>query len=187
VIQSLNPELRRWTTPVRDPAYALKVPMGSAEAVNSRLLESVDTELASLKWYTVKKGDTLAGIARKLGVSRADLAEANYMRATARVATGTQLMVPRESTVLMAANAERNVPVAESRDLAASGTVIPTVASVSSDRVKVTYRVKRGDTLGSIARVFKTTVASLQAWNGIAGTRIRAGARITIYTTVPAN
>ena len=27
-IQALNPELRRWTTPVRDDAYALKVPVG---------------------------------------------------------------------------------------------------------------------------------------------------------------
>jgi membrane-bound lytic murein transglycosylase D len=30
-IQSLNPELRRWTTPVRDQQYELRVPAGSAE------------------------------------------------------------------------------------------------------------------------------------------------------------
>ena len=32
-IQALNPELRRWTTPVRDTNYALKVPAGTADVV----------------------------------------------------------------------------------------------------------------------------------------------------------
>jgi LysM repeat protein len=53
--------------------------------------------------------------------------------------------------------------------------------------VRVTYQVKRGDTLASIARLFRTTVASLQSWNRIAGTRIRTGERLTIYTVVRAN
>ena len=34
-IQALNPELRRWTTPVRDTAYELKVPAGTAEVVSA--------------------------------------------------------------------------------------------------------------------------------------------------------
>ena len=77
-IQALNPELRRWTTPVNDDAYALKVPVGTAETVSTRLAETDTTDLASLKFYTVKRGETLATIARKLSVSRTDLAEANY-------------------------------------------------------------------------------------------------------------
>ena len=35
-IQALNPELRRWTTPVRDDAYELKVPVGTAEIVTAQ-------------------------------------------------------------------------------------------------------------------------------------------------------
>src|SRR5581483_12438024 len=63
-IQALNPELRRWTTPLRDEQYQLKVPAGTAEMVRARLLETPPVELASLKWYTVKRGETLAAIAR---------------------------------------------------------------------------------------------------------------------------
>jgi membrane-bound lytic murein transglycosylase D len=180
-IQALNPELRRWTTPVRDDAYSLKVPVGAAEIVRTRLDEQVTADLASLNWYTVRKGETLALIARKLSVSRADLAEANYLKATARVTPGLKLMVPREATALMAARADRPVPVAESRALAAN-TVVPTVSSASSDRVKVVYRVKKGDTLASIARVFSTSVASIKSWNRLASTQIRVGERLTIYT-----
>ena len=36
-IQALNPELRRWTTPVRDTQYELKVPAGTGDIVLSRL------------------------------------------------------------------------------------------------------------------------------------------------------
>ena len=181
-IQALNPELRRWTTPVRDEAYELRVPEGTAVLVTAQLEEAATLELASLRWYTVKKGETLATVARKLGVSRTDLAEANYLKTTARLAAGQKLMVPHESTVLLAARTDRPVPVADSTPLASVDAVVPAVESGSTDRVKVLYQVKRGDTLASIARVFRTTVSSLQLWNGIDGTRIMAGDRLTIYT-----
>jgi peptidoglycan lytic transglycosylase D len=180
-IQALNPELRRWTTPVKDSAYALKVPAGTAEIVSARLEEAATSDLASLKWYTVRKGETLATIARSLRVSRTDLAEANYLKMTSRVATGQKLMVPHEATVLMAAQAERPVPAAEARVITTPA-VVPAMASPDdSERVKIMYRVKRGDTLASIARAFKTTVASLQNWNGIPGSDIRIGERLTVY------
>ncbi len=105
-IQTLNPELRRLTTPVRDDAYTLKVPLGAAEVVKAKLTDASTADLASLRYYTVKRGDTLATIARALRVSRTDLADANYLKTSARVATGTKLIVPHESTVLMAARAE---------------------------------------------------------------------------------
>ena len=180
-IQTLNPELRRWMTPVRDSAYALKVPMGGAEVVRARLDAEATNDLASLNWYVVKRGDTLALIARKLNVSRSDLADANYIKPTARVSPGDKLMVPREATALMAARADRPVPATDSRPLVADK-VVPAVNSESSDRIKVIYQVKRGDTLASIARVFSTNVSAIKTWNHLSDTQIRAGARLTIYT-----
>lgn len=184
-IQALNPELRRWTTPVRDAAYTLKVPAGTVETITARLEEVSAGELASLKWHTVKKGETIATIARKLRVSRTDLAEANDLRTTARLAAGQRLMVPHEPTVLMAARTDRPVPAAESRAIAPD-IVVQAVASSResdlSDVMKISYRVKRGDTLSSIARVHGTTVASLRSWNGISGNLIVAGERLTIFT-----
>ena len=42
----------------------------------------------------------------------------------------------------------------------------------------MTYQIKKGDTLASVARLFKTTVASLQMWNPQlpAPNRLMAGA-----------
>src|SRR5438874_10688720 len=102
-IQALNPELRRWTTPVHDAKYELKVPSGTSESVLARLEEAPAIVLASLKFYTVKRGETLPLIAKKLHVSKTDLAEANDLRPTAKVSAGQKLMVPHEATVSMAA------------------------------------------------------------------------------------
>lgn len=179
-IQALNPELRRWTTPVKATDYELKVPSDTAEQVMARLADVPAADLASLKWYTVRRGDTLPLIAKKLRVSRADLAEANYIRTTTKVKVGQKLMVPHEPTVLMAARSERPVPLAEARSIVVQPGVL--AASTNSNRVKVLYEIKRGDTLSSIAQLFRTTVASLRSWNPrLRSNRLMPGSRLTIY------
>jgi serine-type D-Ala-D-Ala endopeptidase (penicillin-binding protein 7) len=51
---------------------------------------------------------------------------------------------------------------------------------------RVTHLVRRGETLSSIARRYRTSVAALQGWNGLSGSAIVAGRRLTVYTTAPA-
>ena len=180
-IQALNPELRRWTTPVKATNYELKVPVGTAGIVEAKLAGAPAADLAALKFYTVKRGETLPLIARKLHVNKADLAEANYLSATARVAAGQKLMVPHEATVLMAARTDRPVPATEARRTVAEAGQLAQGAEMSN-RVKISYEVKRGDTLASIARLHKTTVASLKSWNPkLADNRLTAGEHLTLY------
>ncbi len=180
-IQALNPELRRWTTPVKDTKYQLKVPAGTAHIVSARLTNAPAADLASLKFYTVKRGDTLPLIARKMNVSKADLAEANDLKVTARVAAGQKLIVPHEASVLMAARAERTVPPAEARSTVAHAGQLARAAE-SSNRVKVNYAVKRGDTLASLARLFQTTIGSIKTWNPrLPGEKLTTGQHLTLY------
>jgi membrane-bound lytic murein transglycosylase D len=183
-IQQLNPELRRWTTPVRAKNYELRVPEGAAEIVRDRLAQADPTDLAPLRWHTVKRGDTVATIARKLKVSRADLAEANYLSVKARLKAGQQLIIPRAPELLLARRTDTPAPPVEARKadaVVAAANVTP--RAVTSEQARLIYRVKRGDTLSSIARLYKTTVASLKAWNKIHGNSIMAGQRLTIITT----
>ena len=180
-IQALNPELRRWTTPLQDSDYELKVPAGTAEVVRARLEEAPPSDLAALKYYIVKRGDTLPLIARKLHVNKTDLADANNLPATAHVAAGQKLMVPYEATALMAARTDRPVPATEARRTVAQAGELARAGS-PSNRVKAIYEVKSGDTLASIARLFRTTVASIKTWNPrLAGDRVAAGQRLTVY------
>lgn len=174
-IQRLNPELRRLTTPLRGEGYGIRVPAGAAEAVAMQLAASGPEDLAALQYHTVKRGESITTIANKLRVKRADLAEANYLTLRSRVKPGDRLVIPRTPTTLLAA---RTDPAPVTRAVADSSTS----AAGQGDRVKVTYRVRKGDSLYSIARSFKTTVEQLRGWNDIKGSRIAAGDRLTVYT-----
>jgi membrane-bound lytic murein transglycosylase D len=177
-VQALNPELRRWTTPLATPNYEIKLPAGTAEMFASRLASASPDQLASLKFYTVRSGESIATIARKLHVSRADLAEANKLSIRSRVRTGQELLIPRAPTGLLASTAAAPAPDAvASRAISAPATVSPSRREPSA---ALTYRVKRGDTLSSIARLFDTTVAKIRSWNRLNGSHIAPGDRLKI-------
>ena len=48
------------------------------------------------------------------------------------------------------------------------------------NKKKTHYVVKRGDTLGSIARKFDVAMTDLKRWNKISGSRIVPGHKLTI-------
>ncbi|HEX8030712.1 MAG TPA: transglycosylase SLT domain-containing protein, partial [Vicinamibacterales bacterium] len=104
-IQQLNPEFRRWTTPVKKGEYTLKVPQGTADRVREGVAAAGPGQLNAMQMHTVKRGETLATIARKLQVSRADLAEANYLKVTSKVAIGAKLIIPRMPSAALLARA----------------------------------------------------------------------------------
>ena len=123
-IQALNPELRRWTTPVRYPEYEMKVPAGTGDRLEARLADASPADLSAFKWYTVRSGETLPTIARKLRVSRADLAEANNLSVKSRVRAGQELIIPRAPATLLAARTERAAPAdVASRAITGAATV----------------------------------------------------------------
>jgi membrane-bound lytic murein transglycosylase D len=202
-IQALNPELRRWTTPVKSQ-YELKVPAGTATAFSARLEAASPSELVSLTWYTVKKGESLATIARKLRVNRTDLAEANQLSTKSRVRTGQALIVPRAPTTLIATNTRPAAPSEVASRAITGSAPLPEATSATKPQATapktngdaegveparragdastrtVTYRVKRGDTLYAIARLFDTTVERIKSLNRLRSNRITPGTRLKI-------
>jgi membrane-bound lytic murein transglycosylase D len=178
-IQALNPELRRWTTPVKYPEYEVKVPVGTAGRLSARLAEASPAEFTALKWYTVKRGETLLTIARKFNVSRAELAEANNLKVKSLVAAGQELIIPRAPATLLAVRSERTAPDAVASRSLASSAEVPAAAH-STEITQITYRVKRGDTLSSIAQLFDTTVAKIKSWNRLSTNTIATGTRLKI-------
>ena len=187
-IRALNPELRRWTTPVRQRDYQLRVPMGTAALVLEAQYGAAPDDMASLQYYTVRKGESLPTIARRLRVSRADLAEANYLGASARVKPGQKLLVPRAPAAALLTG--RPTPSAVDAAPSAAPTVAArSVAARADDRdrddepAKVVYRVRKGDTLFGIARRHGVSIENLRAWNGLRGSAIGVGDRLQIQTS----
>jgi membrane-bound lytic murein transglycosylase D len=192
-IEALNPELRRWTTPVRSPKYEIKIPVGTGDAFRARLAETPAENLNAFQWHSVKRGETLLSISRKLKVRQADLAEANSLTLRSRVQPGQQLIIPQAPTTLLAARPDNPAPetvLAESRPVLSEKAILVDAPPADSlEPQRIVHRVKRGDTLFSIAKLYNTTVAAVKSWNArtIRGNRINIGDRLTILTTRAAN
>jgi membrane-bound lytic murein transglycosylase D len=161
-LRELNPELRRTTTPSVE--HALKVPIGTAPTLQSRIDTADPSLFVRFDFHTVKRGDTLSAIARRYGIKLADLYAANNLPSS-RLQINQTLTIPNRIAA--------GLPTAPRA--AASTTQTATVASGP-----VTYRVRRGDTLIGIARQFSTTVAQLKTLNRLSGDRIKAGDQLTV-------
>jgi membrane-bound lytic murein transglycosylase D len=160
-IRELNPELRRLATPA-DRSYDLRVPPGRGDRLRQCLADQPAERRLAYRKHVVKRGQTLTSIARANGVSAQAIAEANFLTAQRRLRPGTELVIP--------------VP-------AGKAAVVPARRAASRGAPNAgyqTYRIQPGDTLSSIAADHGVTVRQLQAWNGLAGTRITAGARLRV-------
>jgi membrane-bound lytic murein transglycosylase D len=184
-IQKLNPEFRRWTTPVKKGEYTVRVPEGTGERVKAGLAAAAPNQLNALQFHTVKRGETLATIARKLKVNRTDLAEANYLRVTSRVAVGARLVIPRMPSAALLARAattdvEKTAESIVNDVLENTSAVEPLVETRAAVKTVRTYTVRRGDTLYKIAQRFGKTVAQLKAWNKLRTTTLQIGTRLLV-------
>ena len=188
-IRALNPELRRWTTPIRAREYQLRVPVGSLSSVVDGYTSASPDDAASLQWYTVKKGESLPTIARRLRVSRTDLAEANYLSAKARVLPGQRLVVPRAPSAALLASRGPSPAVDDSGATTSTSetrTARPARAE-KAEPVRTVYRVRRGDTLYAIARRHGVSVDDLRKWNRLRGSALSIGDRLEILSSRAAN
>ncbi|HEX6324694.1 MAG TPA: LysM peptidoglycan-binding domain-containing protein [Vicinamibacterales bacterium] len=171
-IEELNPELRRWTTPANYPGYELKVPAGRGTALVERLAKVDPGELAAFKRHTVRRGETLSGIANKYRVPRTEVAVANGLSTRARLRAGQSLIIPRPASTALATNATTSSSRQSTVQRASRNTSAP---------AKITYRVRKGDTLSSIASRHSVSVTDIKRWNKLRSNTIRAGARLTIH------
>jgi peptidoglycan lytic transglycosylase D len=114
-LRGLNPELRRQITPIKDADYELRVPVGTSAEIARRLDQADAGDLVSVTYYTVKRGETLLTIARKVHILRSDLAEANDLRPTARLSVGQQLVIPSGATPVRMASRKKTSKAAPTR------------------------------------------------------------------------
>jgi membrane-bound lytic murein transglycosylase D len=119
-------------------------------------------------YHRVRKRDNLTRIARRWGVSKRTLRRWNGLR-NDRLKRGQKLLVrqPVNQTVMTTAHGKRQVIARH---------MTKTVAYQPGN----SHRVRRGDNLGSIARRHGVTVSQIQHWNGLSGSRIRAGQTLVV-------
>jgi membrane-bound lytic murein transglycosylase D len=108
--------------------------------------------------HVVKRGDSLWRIAKRHRMDVNTLASLNGMQPGDTLRAGQKLRLRKAS----------------------SGADVSSGAGASGSR-KVTYTVRRGDTLSRIARMFQVSVSQIVSWNGIsAKTILRPGQKLSI-------
>ncbi len=144
-IQSLNPELKRDTTP-RGESYQIRVPAGKGKQVASVLKRIPVERRESARVISVVPGEDLQSVANRTGVSVATLQTMNTgvdLKAT------NKLVVP--STSIKLTNWRR----------------APGAPEAASAATLTKVKARRGDTIAKIATARKLSVDELARLNGI--------------------
>ncbi|HSM97835.1 MAG TPA: transglycosylase SLT domain-containing protein [Gallionella sp.] len=144
---ALNPAHNRPVI-LQDNNDLILLPIDKLETFRANL-ESYDKPLVSWQSYQPKKGERLDKLAPRFGLSLENLKSVNGLTARGNISTGQTLLVPLNG------EASENEFEAFNMHLAAD------------DRSRaVQHRVRRGDTLGSLARRYHVSIAKLKQWNG---------------------
>jgi len=164
-LQSLNPELRRDTTP-RGEAYNLRVPAGKGKQLASVLKRVPVDRRDDTRIISIAPGEDLQAVANRTGVTVATLQTMN----PGVDANSTKLIVPNSTLRLTTWR----------RSAATTDAASPSLNTV---------RARKGDTIAKIAAAHKLSADEVARLNGIApNAELRAGQEIKLPgSTAPAS
>lgn len=127
--------------------------------VNSKTGENYKNNNNNSVYYIVKKGDTIGEIAEKFGVSSASLREWNNIEGNL-IKIGQQLIVKETGSKTVAA--------------------VNKSSKKGVDKNSQIYKVREGESLWTIAKRFKVTVADIINWNNLKNDKIVVGQLLKI-------
>ena len=134
-----------------DSEFVLRLPEGTAERFFAEIAAIPPEKWVSWRRHKVEQGETLSSIAKQYRVSPAEVADANELATGASLEEGQKLIIP-----------------AASRSEASTGKLIR-------------YRVRRTDTIATIADEFDVTTAELRKWNHLRADHAVRGTSLRIY------
>ncbi len=126
--------------------------------------------LSSWTTYRFKPGDTLASVAKRAHMTEASLREANKIPRGRRVTPGSLLLVNRSSLL-----------DADNQEIAAD--TIDASIKLQSDFRRVTYRVRKGDTINRVAKRLGVSRSKIMKENRLRSSKLRVGQ--TLVVSVP--
>lgn len=166
--RALNPAFKR---PVIVAAAQPNVllPADRVETFKGNLaaFEATGQPLASWTTYTLRENETLEQVAKRAGLTEASLRDANRIPPRYRLAARSTILIPRDETMEDDITPEK---------LAASFGLVPEHANSR----QMTYRVRKGDTLFSVAKRWNVKPEEIVAWNNLRGNQLFSGQRLSL-------
>lgn len=165
----LNPSLIKGMTPPAHESWTLRLPPGSRgrfDSVYLTLDRSFEAPQPVRFTYRLRRGETLAHVARRYGVTVASLKSWNNIR-NKRVRAGRTLVVYADDLSIKLP-AWKEPPMTRLARVARSDAQTPR------------HKVERGETLPKIARRYGVSVEDLMAWNGLVSAKVRRGRSLLV-------
>jgi membrane-bound lytic murein transglycosylase D len=153
-LDELNPSLLRGTTP-KDQRFELRLPEGTKQKYETAIAAIPKDKRVLWRYHKVDAGDTLASISRKYHTSERAIASANDL-------AGQEIMVDAKLVIPM------------------SGPT-PNERTVAYSKRPTHYKVRKGDTVLSVADDFGVPPEKLRRWNRLKGNELRRGRLLVIY------
>jgi peptidoglycan lytic transglycosylase D len=135
-----------------DPSFELHLPQGAAERFSAEIADIPPDKWVSWRRHRVEAGETLTSVAKKYRVTSVAIADANNLARNAALEAGEKLIIPAIQ------------PQTETK------------------RRLVSYRVRRGETLGGIADRFSVEPEDVRKWNRLKSNKVSRGMVLRIYT-----
>jgi membrane-bound lytic murein transglycosylase D len=158
-LQELNPSLLRLTTP-KNQEFELHLPEGSKDRYLTEIRAIPPDMRVWWRYHSVAAGDTLASVAKAYRSSRKAVAEANGL--------GEEEKLTPESKLI--------IPVSPGKHANGEG-------ELAYARYATRYKVRRGDTVESVADNFGVPPAMVRRWNHLKSDSL--GGRRVLYVRLP--
>jgi membrane-bound lytic murein transglycosylase D len=146
---------------LEDSVYAYK----SKAQVTKEIIEEKVEAVSDRITHVVKKGESLGSIARKYNVTASKIKQWNHLKRET-IHSGQKLIIYRSGA-----------PMAQVSKSTKSGGKTSSSASTTK-----THVVKKGETLGSIAKKYGCTAADIKKWNGMKSNTVVVGKKLVIKT-----
>ncbi len=151
-LQELNPSLLRLTTP-REGTFELHLPVGTKNQYQTSIAEIPKDMRLWWRYHKVQPGDTVASLSRQYHMPAKSIATTNHLEG-ADLEAGAKVLIP--------------VPAGKH----------PYSDNATYARRITRYRVRKGDTVETVAENFGLSPQMVRRWNGIHGGDSLRGRRV---------
>src|SRR5580700_845857 len=156
-LQQLNPSLLRLSTP-KEGAFELHLPAGTKEQYQTTIAAIPAGMRLWWRYSTVHSGDTLAALAHTYRTTAKAIEEANHLE-------GAELPV----------DAKLIIPVTPSKHVSDTGTYARRITR---------YKVRKGDTVQTVAENFGVSEQMVRRWNGLRGDSLHGRTVLALHLPV---
>jgi membrane-bound lytic murein transglycosylase D len=155
-LQELNPSLLRLTTP-KDHEFELHLPAGTAAKFQTAVASIPVDKRVWWRYHKVQAGETLASIARTYRTEPKSIAQANGL---------DDLTLAPESRLI--------IPIAPGKQS----------DSTTYSRVITRYKIRKGDTVESVAENFGVSAKMIRSWNRLKGESLAGRKTLLVHLPV---